>query len=139
MALGCSIRTLWEFYHLMICIYCAFLKDKNHKTLFLVVGKDSNNQIYLLVFNIDGKEEIEMWTLFIRGFYRCINNLPHLSIIVDRHNAINAVVANVFPNIHHGYCNQHIKCNMCVIYRKTKIVEGFVSMILMMLWGNSCG
>ncbi|XP_044468532.1 uncharacterized protein LOC123198030 [Mangifera indica] len=124
MALGCSIRAFRDFCRPVICIDGAFLKGRYWGTLFIAVGKDGNNQIFPLAFDIGGKEETITWSPFLRALYRCIGDIPNLAIISDRHNAIIRCVREVFPNAHHGWCNHHIKGNMRSRYKQTKHIEG---------------
>lgn len=56
MVLECSIKTFREYCHLVICVDGAFLEGMYLGTLFIVVGKDKNKQIYSLAFGVGGKE-----------------------------------------------------------------------------------
>lgn len=59
MAMGCFIWVFQSNTCQVICIDSVFLKGRYHETLFIILVKDSNNQIYLLAFNMEDKEEIE--------------------------------------------------------------------------------
>ncbi|XP_044510149.1 uncharacterized protein LOC123228755 [Mangifera indica] len=124
MAFGCSIKAFHDYCHPVICIDGAFLKGRYWGTLFIAVGKDGNNQIFPLAFDIGGKKEMITWSPFLRALYRCIGDIPNLAIISDRHNAIIYCVREVFSNTHHGWCNHHIKGNMQSQYKQTKHIEG---------------
>ncbi|XP_044461814.1 uncharacterized protein LOC123193094 [Mangifera indica] len=120
---GCSIRAFREYCRPVICIDGTFLKGRYWCTLFIVVGKDGNNQIYLIAFRVGEREEMMTWTLFLRALHKCIGDLTNLAIISNRHQAITRFVREVFPNVHHGWCNHHIKGNMRARYKQTKHIE----------------
>lgn len=134
MILRCLIKMFWEYCHFVICINDTFFKDKYHEILFIVIRRDGNNQIYLVVFDISRKVETKTWTLFTRGLHRCIGGRHDLSIIAHWENAINIAITNVFPIIHHSFCNQHLKGYMCVRYTKTKVIERLFWVGMCMIW-----
>ncbi|XP_044492696.1 uncharacterized protein LOC123216324 [Mangifera indica] len=100
MCMGCSIRGFQQFCRPVICINASHLKGKYLGSLFIVVAKDGNNQIYPLAFGIGHKEGLDTWTPFLTYLRMCISDLPDLAIISDRHHSIIAAVAN-FKNTKH--------------------------------------
>lgn len=91
------------------------------------MGKDGNNRIYPFAFGMEGKEETVIWIPFLRVLHRCIDDLPNLTIISNRHHAITRSMREVFLNAYHGWCNHHIKRNMRSGYKQTKHINGLFS------------
>lgn len=79
--------------------------------LFNTIAVDENNKIIC----VKNKEKIESWMQFLCKVRECIGDVLDLVVIKGRQLGIVVIVANVFPNAHHGCYCQHLKTSTCQI------------------------
>jgi len=125
-----SIRTDGETFHrIFICPYQSntafhdslpfvsldgtFLKTQFRQTLLFAVGRDLNNQIYLLAWAVVESENEQSWRYFLRHLkiaLPAINDLTTV-IITDRDKGLQAAQSEL-NLVTVGWCSQHIKANV---------------------------
>ena len=62
----------------------------------------------------------------ILGFERfkeAYGKVSDLDFIFDRHKGLEKTIATVYPNVHHGHCMYHLRCNVKQYFGKNKHVH----------------
>ena len=117
MALGPCIRGFQSSIRPVIAVDGTFLKNAYLGTMFVAVCKDGNNQIFPLAWGIADSENDASWKWFMAKLRGVIGDLENLVFISDRHASIEKAIKEVFPNVYHGVCIHHLKCNLVARYK----------------------
>ena len=104
--------------------------------LLTAVGKDGDNQLYLIAFSYVPVENTANWTWFCRhlqeAFIRSGINSRELSFISDREKGLLNAVHTVFPSSQHTFCVFHIQKNLGIL--KTEIEK---ALFMRLVYANS--
>nr|GEX73558.1 transposase, MuDR, MULE transposase domain protein [Tanacetum cinerariifolium] len=107
-----------------LILYAAFdeahLKGTYLVTNLLAVGMDANNQIIPLATGVAQGETVESWSWFLTKLKECIDDVPNLAIISDRHYSITIACRTVFPQAFHRFCCRHLLLNCNLKSKKHK-------------------
>ncbi|GAA0148925.1 hypothetical protein LIER_08235 [Lithospermum erythrorhizon] len=105
------------------------LKNKYLSTLILATAFDGNGDIFPIAFGIVDEENDANWMWFLTEMRNLLEtnteNMPRLTILSDRQEAItNAVEAN-FPTAFHGFCMRHLSETFRMEFNDTMLVNLF--------------
>lgn len=91
----------------------CFLKGYCKGMLLAAIGIDPNNSQFPIAFSIVEKENTETWTWFmelLREDLR-IENSTAFTVMSDRQNGLEKVVADIFPGAEQRFCVRHLHAN----------------------------
>src|SRR2546429_3143606 len=89
-------------------------KSHFHMTLLIACALDGNNEIIPLAWGIVPIEDTDNWTWFLLHMKECFTgmNLDQTVFISDRDKGLQTAVPDVFTNVYHSHCCQHIADNV---------------------------
>ena len=85
------------------------LHDVLLSTLYVVTGRDANEQNVVLAVGIGGNEDANIWTAFLT-FFKKRFIVPTISIS-DRDKGLSKALRHVFPNVPQTACALHLARN----------------------------
>nr|XP_016457101.1 PREDICTED: uncharacterized protein LOC107780986 [Nicotiana tabacum] len=83
----------------VITVDATFLKSKYRGVLFVVVSKDTNNQIFPLYFGVADSKNNEAYILFFGKMRKAIQVRRELVFLSDRNQSIANGIRKVFPEV----------------------------------------
>ncbi|XP_075099296.1 uncharacterized protein LOC142176123 [Nicotiana tabacum] len=93
----------WSYCRLVIAVDATFLKSKYCGVLFVVVSKDTNNQIFPLCFGVAESENNEAYIWFFGEMRKTIQVRRELVFLLDRNQSIANGIRKVFPEAQHDF------------------------------------
>ena len=106
----------------------CFFKGACNGELICAIGRDANNQIYLVAWAVVEKETENSWSWFF-GLLQKDLNIPiggkGWVIISDQQKSLLNAVVEYFPECEHRMCTRHIYANWRKTYRKTDYQKSF--------------
>lgn len=106
----------------------CFFKGACNGELICAIGRDANNQIYLVAWAVVEKETENSWSWFF-GLLQKDLNIPiggkGWVIISDQQKGLLNAVVEYFPECEHRMCTRHIYANWRNTYRKTNYQKPF--------------
>ncbi|XP_022156834.1 uncharacterized protein LOC111023667 [Momordica charantia] len=126
MALGCYIRRFSSCIRPVLVIDGAHLKGKYRGVILITSSVDGNNQIYPLAFELVDQESDQSWTWFLNMVKTCIGKVDGLLFVSDRHVCITKSIRQVFPQVAHRICMQHLSTNLKDKFKDDVMQEMFI-------------
>ena len=87
-------------------------KYKYKATLFVATCLNGNEQIFHLAFNVRDTKNEQSYTWFFKRFKEAYGEVSDLVFISNRHKGLEKAITTVYPNVHHGHCMYHLRCNV---------------------------
>ncbi|GJZ35123.1 multidrug resistance-associated protein 5 [Tanacetum coccineum] len=97
----------------VIALDGCFLKRPNLGKLLSAIGRDVNNQIYLVAWAVVNVENKDNWSWFFELLEEDLgcSRGNGLTLMSDQHKGLIEVVKDVMPNAEHRQCARHINEN----------------------------
>ncbi|GKB68322.1 splicing factor [Tanacetum coccineum] len=88
----------------------CFLKHTCRRELLVAMGRDANNQMYLIAWAVFKVENNENWCCLIQEDLQ-LQTRERLTIISDSHKGLLEGVNELLPNAEHRKCTRHLFAN----------------------------
>ncbi|KAL2921197.1 Transposase for insertion sequence element IS905 [Bienertia sinuspersici] len=94
----------------LICVDAAFLKTFLGGQILSAIGRDPNDQMFPIAWEVVEGENNQSWEWFFTQLQSCLElgDGSGIAIISDEHQAILNVVATVLPQAEHRHCARHV-------------------------------
>ncbi|XP_013713395.2 uncharacterized protein LOC106417082 [Brassica napus] len=110
-----ALKTIWRAYcRTIFRIDGCFMKSTSKGQLLAAVGRDANNQIYPVAWEIVQVEDADNWKWFIQRVKSDLDlkNGEGFTLISDKQKGLIKAVEEEFPHIKHRTCTRHIYGNI---------------------------